>query len=668
MNDATRRPTVLTTIRAIIAGLLVAALAGAACSSDDAAPATTPALTPPTVAETVATITDPTAATVATSAPPATATRVLHVAHIDGSDNLDPATTWFVDALARRSGGALTAEVSFTCCGRDADVEQALLEQVRSGDVELGWVGVRAFAQAGTTAFETLLTPLLIRSYAAEQAVVASDVAGGLLAQLEPLGLVGLGLLPGSLRYPMSTGAPLTMPADWEGQPAYVFESQIGSDAIVALGATPVTVGFDERDERLADRSIVALDNTVRFHAARVDLFTNLVADVPLWSRVSALVAGPRTEFTAEEQRWIAEAVADVAARTTELGEIDRDEAGLACASSDPGYVLAGPEGIAAYETALERVEAELATDPDDAAILEALHELVAGIPAESPVTCERVGDVPDTSGITLRTLIAAPVEHPSLSGTNDDGAGAIPVTYDSGGLTISARLSLPAGSGPFPAVVLVQPFGGLEREAERLVHAGYVVLETDLRGHGNSDPDPSQATDLEMGSTLDVVNAARALAIEPRVDASRIALVGAGLGGLIVINAEVVAPEVAAAVIAKNPSSIDVWQNIEYYLEPDDEARALIVDSRGTPDDNPMLWADLSPATFVDRIDSPLLILQGTGDTGNDPSWSDATAHTFTDAGKGAEVVTFEGADFVLDPSWEDAIAAIEEFLASTL
>ena len=289
--------------------------------------------------------------------------------------------------------------------------------------------------------------------------------------------------------------------------------------------------------------------------------------------------------------------------------------------------MLAGPEGIAAYETALERVEAELATDPDDAAILEALHDLVAGIPAESPVTCERVGDVPDTSGITLRTLIAAPVEHPSLSGTNDEGAGAIPVTYDSGGLTISARLSLPAGSGPFPAVVLVQPFGGLEREAERLVHAGYVVLETDLRGHGNSDPDPSQATDLEMGSTLDVVNAARALAIEPRVDASRIALVGAGLGGLIVINAEVVAPEVAAAVIAKNPSSIDVWQNIEYYLEPDDEARALIVDSRGTPDDNPMLWADLSPATFADRIDSPLLILQGTGDTGNDPSWSDATA-----------------------------------------
>ena len=137
------------------------------------------------------------------------------------------------------------------------------------------------------------------------------------------------------------------------------------------------------------------------------------------------------------------------------------------------------------------------------------------------------------------------------------------------------------------------------------------------------------------MGSTLDVVNAARALAADPRVDSSRVALVGVGLGGLIAINAQVVAPDVVAAVVAENPSSIDVWQNIEYFFEPDDEFRALIVDPRGTPEENPELWADVSPATFVDRVDSPLLILQGTGDTGNDPAWSDTTVATFTAAGK---------------------------------
>ena len=119
------------------------------------------------------------------------------------------------------------AEFRYDCCGRDADNEQTLLEQVRSGEADLGWVGVRAFAQAGTMAFEPFITPLLIRSYAAEQAVIESDVAKGVLAQLEPLGLVGLGLMPGGLRFPMSTGVPLATPAGWAGQPVYTFESQV---------------------------------------------------------------------------------------------------------------------------------------------------------------------------------------------------------------------------------------------------------------------------------------------------------------------------------------------------------------------------------------------------------------------------------------------------------
>ena len=527
---------------------------------------------------------------------------------------------------------------------------------------------MRAFAQAGTIAFEPLITPLLIRSYAAEQAVIESDVANGLLAQLEPLGLVGLGLMPGGLRFPMSTGVPLATPADWVGQPVYTFESQVGMAAVASLGADPQHVGFDERDQGLDDGSIIGLDNTGRFQADRLDVFTHLVADVPLWTRMSALVAGSTTEFTVEERRWIAEAVADTAARTAELGEIDREAADEACAVGDPGYALAGPEGIAAFEAALAPVEAEVASEAGDAATLEALHELVAGIPAETPVTCEGAADLADTSGVTLRTLIETPAEAPALEGAGDAATGTFPVTYESGGLTISARMSLPAGSGPFPGVVLVQPFGGLERDVERLVGSGYVVLDADLRGNGNSDPDPSQGTDLDMGSTLDVVNAARALAADPRVDSSRVALVGVGLGGLIAINAQVVAPDVVAAVVAENPSSIDLWQNIEYFFEPDDEFRALIVDPRGTPEENPELWADVSPATFVDRVDSPLLILQGTVDTGNDPAWSDATVVTFTAAGKSAEVITFDGADADLDPSWEEAIVATESFLAASL
>lgn len=592
--------------------------------------------------------------------------RVLTVAHIDGVP--EPAITWFAESLADRSAGLLTAEIRSECCGREVDVEQTLLEQVRSGDADLGWVGVRAFAQAGTTAFEPLIAPLLIRSYAAQQAVIESDIANGLLAQLEPLELVGVGLVPGEMRYPMSTGAALTAPSDWTGLSMYTFESAVASTSIAALGAEPRHLGFDDRDAALADGSIAGLDNALGFHAARLDVFEHLVVDLPLWPRTSALVAAPTLELSGDERRWLAAAVADVAARTTELGDIERAAVAEACALGDLGYANAGPDAIAEFEAAFEPVQAELAGNSSDAATLEALRELVEDIPADPPATCDDTPALPDTSDVTLRTLIEGPVEDPSLDSAESGAGPTMPVTFSSDDLTISARLTLPTGSGPFPAVVLVQPFGGLERATQRLVDAGYAVLDTDLRGLGDSDDDPSQGTDLDMGSTRDVVNAARAIGADPRIDSSRIALVGAGLGGLLAINAHVVAPDAISAVVATNPSSLDLWQNIEAFLDPDDAVRIRIVEQRGTPDENPELWADLSPATFIDRVESPLLVVQGTGETFNDPAWANAATEAYQVAGKDARLVVLDGADFELEPEWDQAISEIENFLAQSL
>ena len=87
-------------------------------------------------------------AVTATSTDAASAPRVLHVAHIDGGP-IDLATGWFADALVERSGGALTAEIGFGCCGRQADVEQTLLERVKSAEFDLGWVGVQRVRPGG---------------------------------------------------------------------------------------------------------------------------------------------------------------------------------------------------------------------------------------------------------------------------------------------------------------------------------------------------------------------------------------------------------------------------------------------------------------------------------------------------------------------------------------
>ena len=100
------------------------------------------------------------------------------------------------------------------------------------------------------------------------------------------------------------------------------------------------------------------------------------------------------------------------------------------------------------------------------------------------------------------------------------------------------------------------EPGGDLISEQKALVKAGYVVLATDLRGYGESDPapveQPSEATSgfdwlgsFDWGMGWDVVNALRIFrgGVVPEVDPERVGLVGHSLGGLLSLGAAVVAP-----------------------------------------------------------------------------------------------------------------------------
>lgn len=314
-------------------------------------------------------------------------------------------------------------------------------------------------------------------------------------------------------------------------------------------------------------------------------------------------------------------------------------------------------------------------------AVLSATLGLLVG-----PVTALHASTVPaqPPATRTLRSLIEDRATADSASATLAVGetveetgsATTSAVSYESDGLTITGVLRVPAGEGPFPAVVLVHGFvdesyvtgGELVREQEHFVDSGYVVLATDLRGFGGSDVDPATGSDFEMGWTIDAINAAVAVAGVDAVDPSRVALIGHSLGGLVVLNAMVVAPDAADAVVAMAPSSTDVWQNIEQFATPGDPVWTALVDPHGTPRENPDFWADLSPRTFVDRATAPLLIVQGTADDAVDPAWSDDTAEVWRQAGKAVEVMLVDGADHVFDPRWDDAIAAVDDFLADTL
>src|SRR5207247_11317712 len=87
--------------------------------------------------------------------------------------------------------------------------------------------------------------------------------------------------------------------------------------------------------------------------------------------------------------------------------------------------------------------------------------------------------------------------------------AGEEMVTFKSGTENASALLVTPAGKGPFPAVLVIQEWWGLndwvKDQARALAREGYLALAVDLY-HGRVEPKQEEAHRVMMGGARDRV------------------------------------------------------------------------------------------------------------------------------------------------------------------
>ena len=297
------------------------------------------------------------------------------------------------------------------------------------------------------------------------------------------------------------------------------------------------------------------------------------------------------------------------------------------------------------------------------AAALLALTGCTAAEPEPAP-TESTVAPVTDTS--TLRTIIESPAEDPQLTlGDAVDplaGESAVEVFYGSGGITVAGVVRTPTGAAADTPVVVVvhggvdpeeyEPGTDLVAEQRALLSAGYIVFALDLRGFADSDAanaetsaivDPGFGWDivLDWGMALDVVNGLR-LARDgqiPLADPERVGLLGHSLGGLLSIDAAVIAPGLSDLVIAMSAPTTDLAEAAPLFADD------ALLDEVGSPDDNPEYWADISPITFFDRATEPLILIHGEDDDVTLPAWSEDTQHEWRKAGGSAETYLVEGA-----------------------
>jgi dipeptidyl aminopeptidase/acylaminoacyl peptidase len=252
--------------------------------------------------------------------------------------------------------------------------------------------------------------------------------------------------------------------------------------------------------------------------------------------------------------------------------------------------------------------------------------------------------------------------------------------TYEGDGLTISGRINIPRGAGPFPAVVLAHGYVDparytngqtMLRERDFLARQGYVTLHIDYRNHAQSGRDPADGANLRVGYTKDAINAGLALQQLSFVDPDRLAIVGRSMGGGVVYNAIVARPDLFRAAVAYSPVSSDTADNFNRWVRPDagESSVALeVLERLGAPEDEPTTWATVSPRTYFDRVRTPLLIHHGTADEECPIAWSEETVAALEAAGKDVIYRVYRGERHTFTTQWPLSIRRTAAFLAEHL
>src|SRR5437588_2604179 len=144
------------------------------------------------------------------------------------------------------------------------------------------------------------------------------------------------------------------------------------------------------------------------------------------------------------------------------------------------------------------------------------------------------------------------------LTATSLFAAESKTVAYKSGDESVSGELYTPAGKGPFPALIVIHEWWGLndwvKEQAQKLSEQGYVTLAIDLY-RGKVATTPEEAHEIMRGVPEDRANrdleaGFQYLASEPDVKKDRIGVIGWCMGGGYALDLALEEPKLAADVI----------------------------------------------------------------------------------------------------------------------
>ncbi len=246
-------------------------------------------------------------------------------------------------------------------------------------------------------------------------------------------------------------------------------------------------------------------------------------------------------------------------------------------------------------------------------------------------------------------------------------------------GLTIHGYLTLPKGKDPKNLPVIVNPHGGpwhrdtwgYNPEVQFLANRGYAIFQLNFRGSIGYGRAFWEASFKQWGLTMqdDVSDGVQWLIAQGIADAKRVAIYGGSYGGYCTLAGMTFTPDLYACGIDYVGVSnlFTFMQTIPPYWKPFLESMYEMV---GNPEKDQELMRAASPVFHVDKIISPLMVIQGAQDPRVNINESNQIVEALQKRGIDVPYIVKEneGHGFHNEENRFEVYAAMEQFLTKHL
>ena len=287
----------------------------------------------------------------------------------------------------------------------------------------------------------------------------------------------------------------------------------------------------------------------------------------------------------------------------------------------------------------------------------------------------------PQSSGQLLSPMSSAPTETPkpllkySFDGLKQSVFTPKTISLTGNQFTFETREGLVSGTANIPdacgtvrpkcpVVIMLRgyvdkeiytPGMGTKKAAGVYAGKGYITLAPDFLGYGNSDPEPDNEIEARLIKPATVLQLLASISNLPVADPKSVFLWGHSNGGQIGLSVLTATNKIKAATFWAPVSKHFPYSILYYTGDLDDHGKYLRKAISGFESVyDPELF---SITNYFDRIETPLIVHQGTGDEAVPWKWSMDLVGNLQSLKKDAVLYQYSGADHNLTPGWSSVV-----------